>query len=74
MVDLTRGMVYPICRIRPILLRARGDALDGTRLSKSYSTCYIVTTDVDALYDAFRSGLRAALGKLPTRGLPASGR
>ncbi|HYN17177.1 MAG TPA: VOC family protein, partial [Actinomycetes bacterium] len=41
--------------------------------AQSYSTCYIVTTDVDALSDAFRSGLRAALGKLPTRGLPRIG-
>jgi catechol 2,3-dioxygenase-like lactoylglutathione lyase family enzyme len=41
--------------------------------TQSYSTCYIVTTDVEALYDAFRSGLRAALGKVPTRGLPRIG-
>lgn len=41
--------------------------------TQSYSTCYIVTTDVDALYDAFRSGLRAALGKVPSRGLPRIG-
>jgi catechol 2,3-dioxygenase-like lactoylglutathione lyase family enzyme len=41
--------------------------------TQSYSSCSIVTTDVDALYDAFRSGLRAALGKLPTRGLPRIG-
>jgi hypothetical protein len=32
-----------------------------------------VTTDVEALYVAFRSGLRAALGKVPTRGLPRIG-
>jgi catechol 2,3-dioxygenase-like lactoylglutathione lyase family enzyme len=41
--------------------------------TQSYSTCYIVTADVDALYDAFRNGLRAALGKVPTRGLPRVG-
>jgi catechol 2,3-dioxygenase-like lactoylglutathione lyase family enzyme len=41
--------------------------------AQSHSTCYISTTDVDALYDAFRDGLRAALGKLPTRGLPRIG-
>jgi catechol 2,3-dioxygenase-like lactoylglutathione lyase family enzyme len=40
---------------------------------QSYSTCYISTTDVDALYHAFRSGLRAAFGKLPTSGLPRIG-
>jgi hypothetical protein len=36
--------------------------------TESYSTCYITTTDVDGLYDAFRGGLQAALGKVPTRG------
>jgi catechol 2,3-dioxygenase-like lactoylglutathione lyase family enzyme len=41
--------------------------------AQSYSTCYISTTDVDALYDAFSNGLRATLGKLPTRGLPRIG-
>jgi catechol 2,3-dioxygenase-like lactoylglutathione lyase family enzyme len=41
--------------------------------AQSYSTCYITTTDVDALYHAFSSGLRAALGKLPSRGLPRIG-
>jgi catechol 2,3-dioxygenase-like lactoylglutathione lyase family enzyme len=41
--------------------------------AQSYSTCYISTTDVDALYDAFSTRLRAALGKLPTRGLPRIG-
>jgi hypothetical protein len=41
--------------------------------AQSYSTCYVSTSDVDALYDAFSSGLRAALGKLPTRGLPRIG-
>jgi catechol 2,3-dioxygenase-like lactoylglutathione lyase family enzyme len=41
--------------------------------AQSYSTCYITTTDVDALYDAFRNGLRVALGTLPTRGLPRIG-
>jgi hypothetical protein len=41
--------------------------------AQSYSTCYITTTDVDALYDAFRNRLRAALGRLPTRRLPRIG-
>ena len=41
--------------------------------AQSYSTCYILTTDVEALYAAFSSGLRAALGRLPTRGLPRIG-
>ena len=42
--------------------------------AQSCSTCYIGTTDVDALYHAFSSGLRAAFGRLPTRrGLPRIG-
>jgi hypothetical protein len=41
--------------------------------AQSYSTCYITTTDVDALYHTFSNRLRAALGKLPTRGLPRIG-
>ncbi|TRV81026.1 VOC family protein [Streptomyces sp. 130] len=39
----------------------------------SYSTCYIRTDDVDGLYASFRSGLKAAYGKIPTRGLPRVG-
>ncbi|WP_339155932.1 VOC family protein [Actinomadura luteofluorescens] len=36
----------------------------------SMNMCYITTTEVDALYEAFRAGLREALGRVPTRGLP----
>ncbi|MCP9952185.1 bleomycin resistance protein [Actinomadura madurae] len=36
----------------------------------SMNMCYVTTTDVDALYEAFRGGLRQALGRIPTRGLP----
>jgi hypothetical protein len=35
--------------------------------------CYVATTDVDAMYEAFRSGLKASLGRVPTRGLPRIG-
>ncbi|GLW47297.1 hypothetical protein Stsp02_29590 [Streptomyces sp. NBRC 14336] len=41
--------------------------------AESYSTCYIRTDDVDGLYAAFRSGLRAAYGRVPPRGLPRIG-
>lgn len=41
--------------------------------SGSYSTCYIVTDDVDGLYEQFRAGLRATYGKIPSRGLPRIG-
>jgi hypothetical protein len=39
----------------------------------SVSTCYVMTDDVDGLYQAFRAGLRAAYGRIPTRGLPRVG-
>jgi hypothetical protein len=48
-------------------------SIKGYDPAQSYSTCYITTTDVDGLYRAFASGLRAALGRLPTRGLPRIG-
>lgn len=41
--------------------------------TESYSTCYIRTDDVDGLHEAFRSGLKAAYGAIPTRGLPRIG-
>ncbi len=41
--------------------------------SESYSTCYILTDDVDGLYEAFRAGLKAAYGKIPSRGMPRIG-
>jgi len=39
----------------------------------SISTCYVRTDDVDGLYEAFRAGLKAAYGRIPTRGLPRIG-
>ncbi|WP_141579630.1 VOC family protein [Actinomadura sp. WMMA1423] len=36
----------------------------------SMNMCYVTTTDVDTLYEAFRDGLRRTLGRVPTRGLP----
>lgn len=41
--------------------------------SESYSTCYVLTDDVDGLYEAFRAGLKAAYGKIPSRGIPRIG-
>ncbi|AQS65841.1 VOC family protein [Streptomyces pactum] len=41
--------------------------------AESVSTCYVLTDDVDGLHDAFRAGLKAAYGKIPTRGLPRIG-
>ncbi|QIB42615.1 bleomycin resistance protein [Streptomyces aureoverticillatus] len=39
----------------------------------SISGCYILTDDVDTLHAAFRAGLKAAYGKIPSRGLPRIG-
>ncbi|MEV5594088.1 VOC family protein [Streptomyces sp. NPDC052496] len=63
----------PYCgvRLRDIELHFFGmKAHDPTT---SYSTCYVLTDDVDGLYASFRAGLKAALGRVPTRGLPRIG-
>ncbi|MFD5201339.1 bleomycin resistance protein [Streptomyces sp. NPDC058375] len=39
----------------------------------SHSGCYVLTDDVDTLHAAFRAGLKAAHGRVPTRGLPRIG-
>ncbi|MEU8344688.1 VOC family protein [Spirillospora sp. NPDC048832] len=36
----------------------------------SMNMCYVATTAVDDLHEAFRSGLKKSLGRVPTRGLP----
>ncbi|MFB4316442.1 bleomycin resistance protein [Actinomadura sp. 21ATH] len=39
----------------------------------SMHMCYVPTDDVDLLYEAFRGGLKAAFGRVPSRGLPRLG-
>lgn len=41
--------------------------------AESYSTCLIETDDVDGLHEVFRTRLKAAYGRVPTRGLPRIG-
>jgi hypothetical protein len=41
--------------------------------AESCSGCYVVTDDVDALHASFRAGLKAAYGRIPSRGLPRIG-
>jgi catechol 2,3-dioxygenase-like lactoylglutathione lyase family enzyme len=41
--------------------------------ANSYSTCYVITPDVDELYRSFRDGIRAATGRVPLRGVPRIG-
>jgi catechol 2,3-dioxygenase-like lactoylglutathione lyase family enzyme len=39
----------------------------------NWSSCYVIVDDVDALYAAMTEGLRAATGKVTTRGYPRIG-
>ncbi|WP_405614178.1 bleomycin resistance protein [Streptomyces sp. NBC_01508] len=41
--------------------------------TESFSGCYVLTDDVDGTHSAFRAGLKAAYGRIPTRGLPRIG-
>lgn len=47
--------------------------MKGYEPATSYSTCYVLVSDVDRLYAEFRSGLKSALGRIPTRGIPRIG-
>ncbi|MFJ6634382.1 bleomycin resistance protein [Streptomyces sp. NPDC091376] len=47
--------------------------MKGYEPAASYSTCYVLTDDVDSLHAAFRTALKTAYGKIPTRGLPRLG-
>lgn len=44
--------------------------MKGYDPKESYSACYVLTDDVDALHESFRTGLKQTLGRIPTRGLP----
>jgi predicted enzyme related to lactoylglutathione lyase len=63
----------------PYAVVERGDiglqffAMKKYEPSESYSTCYVLTDDVDGLYEAFRAGLKAAYGRIPSRGIPRIG-
>jgi len=47
--------------------------LKGYEPASSYSTCYVLVSDVDTLYADFRAGLKRSLGRVPTRGIPRIG-
>ena len=47
--------------------------LKGYEPADSYSTCYVIVSDVDTLYADFREGLKRSLGRIPTRGIPRIG-
>ncbi|GIJ45725.1 hypothetical protein Val02_26110 [Virgisporangium aliadipatigenens] len=44
--------------------------MKGLDPESSFSTCYVETTDVESLYEAFTAGLREAYGRVPLRGVP----
>ena len=44
--------------------------IPGFRPEDSYGSCVVITDDIEALFDAFAAGLRAAYGKLPVSGFP----
>ncbi|MGA4838671.1 bleomycin resistance protein [Streptomyces sp. G45] len=62
---------YAVVERGPVELQFFG--MKGYEPTESYSGCYILTDDVDALHTAFRDGLKAAYGKVPRRGLPRIG-
>ena len=47
--------------------------LKGYEPANSYSTCYVLVSDVDRLHADFRDGLKRSLGRVPTRGIPRIG-
>jgi hypothetical protein len=47
--------------------------MKGYEPADSYSTCYVFTSDVEGLYADFRAGLKQALGRIPSRGIPRIG-
>jgi len=44
--------------------------MSGFDATESYGCAIVAVPDVDALYQSFAVGLRAAYGKLPTKGIP----
>ncbi|MEV0371865.1 VOC family protein [Streptomyces sp. NPDC050636] len=62
---------YAVVERGPVQLQFSG--MKGYDPAGSYSGCYILTDDVDGLYATYREGLKAAYGKIPTRGLPRIG-
>ena len=47
--------------------------MKGYEPAESYSTCYVLVSDIDRLYAEFRAGLKTALGRIPSRGIPRIG-
>ncbi|GCD43966.1 bleomycin resistance protein [Streptomyces paromomycinus] len=63
----------PFCGVRLRGIELQFFGMKSHDPATSYSTCYVLTDDVDGLYASFRAGLKATYGKVPTRGLPRIG-
>ena len=59
--------------VRRGLIELQFFTMKGYEPASSYSTCYVLTADVDRLYADFRNGLERALGRVPSRGIPRIG-
>ncbi|MFE0028231.1 VOC family protein [Amycolatopsis sp. NPDC059021] len=63
----------------PYLVVERGDielqflGMKNYDPAESLQGCYVLTDDVDSMYAAFRSGLKAFYGRIPSRGIPRIG-
>lgn len=45
-------------------------ALKQLKPAENYSTCYLYVTDIDALYETCRAGLKSLYNKVPLKGVP----
>jgi hypothetical protein len=59
--------------VRRGLIELHFFTMKGYEPANSYSTCYVLVSDVDTLYADFRDGLKRSLGRVPTRGIPRIG-
>ncbi|XVQ11376.1 bleomycin resistance protein [Spirillospora sp. CA-255316] len=65
---------YPYLAVRYGDIEVQFGGLKAHDPNTGLFSCYVMTTDVDGLYESFRGNLKAALGRIPTRGLPRIGR
>lgn len=47
--------------------------LKALKPEENFSSCYLIVTDIDKKYDAFRAGLKKLYGKYPIKGIPRIG-
>lgn len=64
---------YPCAVVERGPVQLQFFTMRGYDPAASYSGCYVLTDGVDALHAAFRRGLKAAYGRIPSRGLPRVG-